>query len=161
MEEGIRVFISKEPLDVQSASDFVADPANGAIDLFVGVVRNNHLGQSVTGITYDVHETLAETEFLNICLEAKGIWPQTRYYVSHYHGHLDVGGISVLIAVSAPHREEAFDSCRYIIEEIKKRAPVWKKEHYPGGVSEWLPGHSLVSELEDQAVCCGKCKAHG
>ncbi len=72
-QNGINVSISKKSLDVSLACDFVADPANGAVDIFVGVVRNHHDGKSVTGITYDVHETLAENELMNICREAEGI----------------------------------------------------------------------------------------
>jgi molybdopterin synthase catalytic subunit len=161
MSHDIHVSITSEKLSAERACDVVADPANGAIDVFIGVVRNHHQGQSVTGITYDVHETLAAATLHDICSEAQGIWPQTRYSVSHYQGYLPVGGVSVLIAVSAPHREEAFESCRYVIEEIKKRAPVWKKEHYIDGESAWLPGHSLVKESEDSGVCCGKCGHHG
>lgn len=157
----IKALVSTEALNVNDACDFVADPANGAIDMFIGVVRDNHQGQAVTGITYDVHETLAERELMNICREAQGIWPETRYFVSHYRGYLPVGGVSVLVAVSAPHREETFEACRYVIEEIKKRAPVWKKEHYISGESEWLPGHSLVAEGGEETICCGKCGAHG
>lgn len=167
-DNGIQVLVTTAPLDVRQACAAVADPANGGIDMFVGVVRNNHLGQSVTGITYDVHETLAAAELMNICREAQGIWPQTKYFAAHYQGYLDVGGISVLIASSAPHREEAFESCRYIIEEIKKRLPVWKKEHYIDGESAWLPGHSLVraeddgdDSDDDHAACCGRCGTHG
>ncbi len=162
MDQSITVLVSKDPLDVKKACNAVADPANGAIDIFVGTVRNSHQGQAVTGITYDVHETLAVAAFRDICREAQTLWPQTRYYVAHYQGYLDVGGISVLIAISSPHRAESFDACRHVIEEIKKRAPVWKKEHYVDGESAWLPGHSLVAAaLEEETVCCGKCRAHG
>lgn len=157
----VSAVISSEPLDFRAAQAFVSDPAYGAIDIFLGVVRNNHQGQAVTGITYDVHETLAEAELLNIYKEAKGIWPEAKCYVSHYQGYLPVGGVSVLIAISTPHREGAFEMCRYFIEEIKKRVPVWKKEHYQNGTSEWLPGHSLVTEAEEQTVCCGRCGSHG
>ncbi len=157
----ISACISREPLDIAKACATVSDPGHGAIDMFVGVVRNHHQGKPVSGITYDVHEPLCAEELLKICREAEGIWPQSRYYVAHYHGYLDVGGISVLIAVSAPHREETFEACRYVIEEIKKRAPVWKKEHYLDGDSAWLPGHSLVTGDDEQVVCCGKCRAHG
>lgn len=157
MEEFINISITEQSLDVQKASDYVSNSENGAINLFIGVVRNNHQGRSVTGITYDAHETLAESELLTICREAKGTWPETRYYVSHYQGYLDVGGISVLIAVGAPHREDVFESCRYVIEEIKKRVPVWKQEHYTDGKSEWLPGHSLITETDSSIVCCGRC----
>lgn len=159
MNADIHAEISEQALDIQKACDFVADPMHGAIDTFVGIVRNHHEGQKVTGITYDVHDVLAEKTLHDICEEAQGFWPETKYYVAHYKGTLDVGGISVLIAVSAAHRAEAFEACRYIIEEIKKRLPVWKQEHYPDGKSEWLPGHSLVADAETGMTCCGKCHA--
>lgn len=158
MNEFITVEISETPLDIQHACDCVADPAHGAIDTFIGAVRNHHEGQDVIGITYDVHTPLAKQALQEICEEALGIWPESKYYVAHYKGTLDIGGISVLIAVSAAHREAVFEACRYVIEEIKKRAPVWKQEHYPDGPSAWLPGHSLVAEAETQTVCCGRCQ---
>lgn len=143
----IHVEISETPLNIQSAYDFVMDSAHGAIDTFVGVVRNHHEGQSVQGITYDVHEGLAEATFKDICLEAQSRWSGIKCYISHFKGELDIGGISVIIAVSAAHRAETFEACRYIIEEMKKRSPIWKKEHYPHGKSEWLPGHSLAEKV--------------
>lgn len=85
------------------------------------------------------------------------MWPETRYYVAHYKGELPVGGISVIIAVSAPHRAETFEACRYVIEELKLRAPVWKQEHYTDGKSDWLPGHSLKEDAAADSICCGKC----
>ncbi len=130
-------------LDIQKAYDFVANSANGAVNSFVGIVRNNHEGKSVTGLTYDLHTTLAKKAFDDICQKALELWPETKYYVAHYHGELSVGGISIIIAVSSPHRAESFEACRYIIEEIKTKAPVWKQEHYIDRKSEWLPGHSL------------------
>ena len=150
--------VSTQPLDVQKAVNIVTDPAHGAIDTFVGVVRNHHEGKAVTGITYDVHTELAGKIFHEICKEAQGAWPGTRYYVAHYQGELDIGGTSIVIAVSAPHRAESFEACRYVIEEIKKRAPVWKKEHYTDGKSDWLPGHSLSAEAETGTLCCGHCQ---
>ncbi|GJL85394.1 MAG: molybdopterin converting factor [Micavibrio sp.] len=143
MTETIYVSVSANPLDLQAAYDFVTDPEHGAVDVFVGAVRDHHEGQSVSGITYDVHEELAEKIFLKICREAQKKWDGIHIYMSHYKGQLDIGGISVIIAVSSAHRAESFEACRYIIEELKKRAPVWKQEHYEHGPSEWLPGHSL------------------
>lgn len=140
---GIKTLVRNTPLNLQEAVNCVCDPRHGAIDTFIGTVRNTHEGKAVTGITYDVHKALAEKTLRDICSEAQELWPGTQYYVAHYHGTLDVGGISVVIAVSSPHRAESFDACRYVIEEIKKRAPVWKKEHYVDGISDWLPGHSL------------------
>jgi len=87
----------------------------------------------------------------------KGFGLEHDYFVSHFYGVLDVGGVSIVIAVSSPHRAESFEACRYVIEEIKKRAPVWKQEHYFEGKSDWLPGHSLNSEAEESLVCCGRC----
>ena len=159
----IQVFVSADPLSLETAVQSVIDPAHGAIDTFIGTVRNMHEGKSVTGITYDVHEVLAEKTFHEICEEAQGLWPDTRYYIAHYQGVLDVRGISIIIAVSSPHRAESFEACRYVIEEIKKRAPVWKKEHYVDGMSDWLPGHSLSEDAENPMTCCGPCQedAHG
>ncbi len=154
----IQVFVSADPLSLETAVQSVIDPAHGAIDTFIGTVRNMHEGKSVTGITYDVHEVLAEKTFHEICEEAQGLWPDTRYYIAHYQGVLDVRGISIIIAVSSPHRAESFEACRYVIEEIKKRAPVWKKEHYVDGMSDWLPGHSLLEEAENSMTCCGHCQ---
>lgn len=160
MQDSILVSISAQPLDIAAAHSFAADPAHGAVDMFIGIVRDHHEGKNVTGITYDAHEALAEKALREICEEAQGMWPETRYYVAHYKGELAVGGISVLIAVGAPHRAETFDACRYVIEEIKKRAPVWKQEHYRDGKSAWLPGHSLAADAEIEAgvICCGKCR---
>ena len=143
MPTSSHVSVSTDLLNIQDAYDFVSDPAHGAVDVFVGAVRNHHEGQSVQGITYDVHEVMAEKAFTEICEEARARWPEIKTYMSHYKGQLDIGGISVIIAVSSPHRAESFEGCRYIIEELKKRAPVWKQEHYESGPSEWLPGHSL------------------
>ena len=143
MSASIHVSVSTKTLNLQEAYDFVTDPAHGAVDLFIGAVRNHHEGQSVQGITYDVHEKLAEKTFMKICEEARKRWGGIKIYLSHYKGQLDIGGISVIIAVSSAHRAESFEACRYIIEELKKRSPVWKQEHYTDGPSEWLPGHSL------------------
>lgn len=151
MGESIYVSVSSNPLSIQAAYDFVTDPAHGAVDVFIGAVRDHHEGQSVSGMTYDVHEALAENIFQEICEEAQQRWGDIKIYMSHYKGQLDIGGISVIIAVGSAHRAESFEVCRYIIEELKRRAPVWKQEHYEDGPSEWLPGHSLVDSKDDTA----------
>ncbi|MCF6344027.1 MAG: molybdenum cofactor biosynthesis protein MoaE [Devosiaceae bacterium] len=143
MSATIHASLTSDKINIQNAYDFVADDAHGAIDVFVGTVRNLHEGQNVLGITYDAHEGLAKNVFTQICLEAQSRWQGAKIYLSHYNGELDIGGISIIIAVSSAHRANSFEACRYIIEEIKKRAPVWKQEHYENGCSEWLPGHSL------------------
>lgn len=140
---GIKTLVATDVLNLDEAVAYVSDPGHGAIDTFIGTVRNHHAGRAVTGITYDIHKELAEKTLYQICKEAQGLWPGTRYYTAHFHGTLDVGGTSIIIAVGSPHRAESFEACRYVIEEIKKRLPVWKKEHYVDGISNWLPGHSL------------------
>lgn len=155
--DNIHAIVTTKILDVAEAVQHVCNPSYGAIDTFIGTVRNNHQGKEVTGLTYDAHKELAEKAFQEICLEAQGLWPETQYYVAHYQGELEVGGISIIIAVGSPHRAESFEACRYVIEEIKKRSPIWKKEHYIDGKSDWLPGHSLIAEAESSLSCCGHC----
>lgn len=159
----IYTHVTTKDISIHDAVLRVTDPAHGAIDLFIGTVRDNHNGKDVTGITYDVHEQLAGDIFTRICREASGLWPDTHYALIHYKGELPVGGTSIVIAVSAPHRAESFEACRYVIEEIKKQAPVWKQEHYRDGKSAWLPGHSLRQENTQDDICCGKCSGvnHG
>ena len=157
MSDHVAVHIVREPPSLAVAMGAVSDPGHGAIDLFIGVVRDNHDGKDVSGMTYDVHEPLAATILATICQEAAGTWPDTHFYAAHYQGSLSVGGISVLVAVSAPHRADCFAACRYVIEEIKTRLPVWKQEHYLDGHSAWLPGHSLRGEAELSETCCGLC----
>lgn len=154
------VSVSCKTIFIQDLLDAVDDGGHGAIDCFVGKVRNQHEGKVVRGITYDGHEILMKKILSEICQEAETKWPQTHYAVSHYLGELEVGGISIAIVVSSAHRAESFDACRFVIEAIKKRLPVWKQEHYEDGKSDWLPGHSLRSAA---APCCGHCggRRHG
>lgn len=160
MRTSIHTEISESLLDIKKACTFVDDPAQGAVCTFTGVVRNYHEGKAVSGITYDIHKPLAEKTLTDICEDALRRWPGTRYYVAHYTGQLPVGGISVIIAVSSAHRAESFEACRYIIEEIKVRAPVWKQEHYTSDKSAWLPGHSLGKSTA-KGGCCGACGGGG
>lgn len=156
----ISTFVSREAISIQTLLREVADDSHGALDFFIGTVRNVHEGRKVKGITYDGHEALMNKTLYEICEEAEREWPETHYAVCHYLGELAVGGISIAIAVSSSHRVESFDACRYVIEEIKKRLPVWKQEHYIDAKSDWLPGHSLRKK---SAPCCGHCggERHG
>ena len=144
MDENFLVAISEEPLSIEAAIGFVQADHHGAVDLFIGTVRNRNLGRDVLAVDYDVLIPLALTVFEDICQLARSQFdPSLKIYISHFKGKLPVGGHSVIIAVSSPHRDESFLACRYILEEIKARAPVWKQEHYVDGVSEWLKGHAL------------------
>jgi len=138
--------VSQNSLVAQDALDFVTLDPNGAETLFVGTVRHFNQGRDVVGITYDVFEPLAIESFKDITQEARSKWgDDLAIYIVHGKGRLDVGGISILIAVGSPHRDEAFKACRYIIEQIKHRSPVWKLEHYVDGDSEWTKGCELCT----------------
>jgi molybdopterin synthase catalytic subunit len=138
--------IATQPIQVQTAVDFVADDAHGAADLFIGTVRNVNLGKAVKGVSYDVFDELTINVFRELAIEARQRWgDKLNIYIEHYKGRLDILGVSILIAVSSPHRDESFKACRFIIEEIKHRAPIWKQEHYLDGDSDWVQGHALCS----------------
>lgn len=141
----IHVCVRETHLSLEKASAFVDAGENGAALLFVGRVRNHNLNKPVSGVSYDAFAPLAETVMGEICAEAQAQFgPELRLYIEHFKGYLPIGGISVIIAVGSPHRAPAYEASRYLIEELKKRVPVWKKEHYLSGDSEWLDGTSLV-----------------
>ena len=138
--------IATTPIVAQASVDFVTDDAHGAADIFVGTVRNHNLGKPVRGVSYDVFDELTINVFKELASEARQRWGEKlNIYIEHFKGRLDITGISILIAVSSPHRDESFKACRFIIEEIKHRAPIWKQEHYVDGDSEWVQGHALCS----------------
>ena len=144
MTQSIYTGISEETLSIQKAADFVDAAENGALNMFIGKVRNHNMGKAVNAVSYDVFAPLACNVFQEICAEATAQFGERlRLYIEHYKGKLEVGGISVIIAVGSPHRDESFQACRYLIEQLKIRAPIWKQEHYVDGVSEWVKGHTL------------------
>lgn len=149
-ELGVRD-IAEAPLDVAAALEFVSDPAFGGIAMFVGRVRDLNHGRDVTGVSYDIFAPLALATFAAICEEARAKWgPRLRVHVSHAHGRLDVGGVAVVIAVGTPHRDEAFQACRHVIEAVKHRAPIWKREHFADGESQWSQGCSLCGRAPEE-----------
>jgi molybdopterin synthase catalytic subunit len=125
------------PADVLAA---VGSPADGAALLFLGTVREQNDGRPVSGMRYDAYAAMALAVLREIATEAAAQAGSDRIAVEHRTGELAVGEVSVAIAVSTPHRAEAFDAARYIIEQIKLRLPVWKHEHYLAGASRWLGG---------------------
>ncbi len=142
--------ITDKPLDAMAGLAYVTEKPNGAETVFVGTVRNHNLGKKVLGVSYDVFIPLAKQNFLEICQEAQQKWGASLdFYVTHAQGRLDIGGVSIVIAVGSPHRDEAFKACRYVIEEIKLRSPVWKLEHYADGDSQWTKGCELCEHTHD------------
>jgi molybdopterin synthase catalytic subunit len=124
----------------------VSRNAHGAVLLFVGTVRDLNEGRRVLGIRYEAYREMAEVVLDQIAQEAEHTAGDCAIAVAHRIGDLDVGDASVMIAVSSPHRAQAFDASRYIIEEIKKRLPIWKHESYAEGDSAWVKGQELPEE---------------
>ena len=137
--------LKKQKIEVKKAEDFIFSSKFGASLIFKGTVRNTNQNKKVTGITYDSHDSMVIKSFEEIYNETdqKLKIKDKAVYIEHVKGYLGLGEISILIAVACPHRAEAYIISRYIIEEIKKRSPVWKKEHYENEDSEWLKGISL------------------
>ena len=137
--------LSKEKIKSENAEEFIASSKFGASIIFYGTVRENNENKKVTGITYDSHDELVIKSFKAIYNEAdqKLNIKEKSVFIEHVKGYVGLGEISIIIAVACPHRSEAYDLSRYIIEEIKKRSPIWKKEHYKNKESEWLKGNPI------------------
>jgi molybdopterin synthase catalytic subunit len=125
----------RDPIDV--AALHAADPRDGAVCVFVGVVRNENLGRSVRHLEYDAYDEMALPLMSAIAEETVRDFAVTRVELVHRLGRLEIGEPSVAVAVSAPHRDAAFKACRHAIDALKSRVPIWKKEHYADG-SQWL-----------------------
>jgi molybdopterin synthase catalytic subunit len=115
-------------LSIDACVANVAGPECGGICIFLGTVRDNFEGHATDHLEYEAYAEMAEETIQAIAGEARGRWPIARVAVQHRTGTLQIGEVSVIVAVSAPHRAEAFEACRYVIDELKERAPIWKKE---------------------------------
>lgn len=128
--------LTHSPLDAAALLATVMGPERGGTAIFLGTVRDE-AGQ-VTGIEYSAYDEMAEAEFDRILGEAAVRWPDARVAVRHRLGLIPLGEASIAIAAAAPHRAAAFDACRYVIEQVKARLPVWKKELHSNGGAAWV-----------------------
>jgi len=159
--ETLYAAVVSAPIDPAEALGRVGGPEDGASLLFLGVVRNSNDGRHVTGVGYEAYDDMARAVLLEIAAEARTILGGGRVAVVHRVGELAVGEVSVAIAVSSPHRSEAFAASRHVIEEIKKRLPVWKHERYTDGDGRWLDGHDPVPEGEAPIANRGSASGAG
>ncbi|MDH4029883.1 MAG: molybdenum cofactor biosynthesis protein MoaE [Chromatiales bacterium] len=139
--------LTREPIDTEQWRRRMFDLTCGGYAAFEGWVRDHNEGQEVLRLEYEVYETLALSEGNKILAEAIERFGVTGAACVHRHGELRLGDVAVWVGVSAAHRDEAFKACRYVIDEVKIRLPIWKKEHYVAGDSGW--------------VNCERCAAHG
>ena len=140
--------IEKDKIKTSIAEAFIKSSSYGASIIFNGTVRNINKNKEVIGMTYDTHDELVIKSFEEIYNEASEKLKiiDKAVFIEHIKGYVVLGETSIIIAVACKHRDQAYMLSRYIIEEIKKRSPIWKKEHYKNEQSEWLKGNPIKDE---------------
>ena len=130
--------ISSETIDLQAFREQLLDRSCGAYVQFDGWVRDHNEGQKVLRLEYEVYEPMAIKEGARILDEARDQFSVSNAFAIHRSGLMELSEVAVVVGVSSPHRGEAFDACRYIIDQAKVRLPIWKKEYYESGAAEWV-----------------------
>ncbi len=136
---GVMFEVTTEPLDARRLEKAVAHSRAGAICTFTGIVRDTSRGRSVTHLEYEAFAEMAMAQMRRIAEEIGQKWPDARVAMIHRTGRLDIGEASVVVSVSAPHRAQAIDACRWGIDRLKESVPIWKKEHASDG-TYWIEG---------------------
>jgi molybdopterin synthase catalytic subunit len=133
--------LTHDVLDHHALTEQVRRPGCGAVVTFLGTVRDLTGGQETVALDYEAFPGMAEKKLAEIEAETRRRWPVGELLLVHRLGRLEVGEISVVVAVSCPHRADAFDACRYAIDRLKELVPIWKKENWADGSTEWVhPG---------------------
>jgi molybdopterin synthase catalytic subunit len=140
VSDPLLVRVSSTPLVIEEALAFIADPGAGGSCVFIGTVRDRSAAGEVTGLSYEAWDDLALARLREIAGTMFERWSPCRVAILHRTGDLAVGEASVVVAVSSPHRAEAFEACRFGIERLKEDVPIWKKEGLVGGESRWVMG---------------------
>ena len=133
--------ITPEPLEPQRLVEHVRKDESGAVALFYGVVRDNNMGRRVLYLEYDAYSEMAEKVMRQIAEETMERWSVTDIAIQHRTGRLEIGETSLLVAISSPHRREAFEACHALVDRFKEAVPIWKKEVWEGG-EEWIEGEA-------------------
>lgn len=131
------MYLTRSPIVLATLIDEVMAPDHGGIATFLGTVRDHHGDRAVRALAYSAYDPMAESVSGEIVSEARARWP-VRVALQHRLGDLGIGDVAVAIAVGGGHRDEAFAACRYVIEELKRRVPIWKREEYADGTTEWV-----------------------
>jgi molybdopterin synthase catalytic subunit len=124
-------------IDVQAVIASVSTAESGGVDVFIGTTRNHSGGRAVLALEYEAYEPMALKVMERVAGEARRRWAVEKIAIVHRTGRVEVGEASVVIAVSSPHRREAFEACRYLIDRLKSEAPIWKREFFADGTVEW------------------------
>ena len=144
-------WLTDQPLDPAALLADVASAGCGATSLFLGTVRNSPEDGDIEAIEYSAYPEMAEAEFDRIVAEARVRWPLARIGLRHRTGRIATGEASIVIAVASPHRADACDCSRYLIEETKQRVPIWKKERFASGQARWVEPSAVSSEASAHA----------
>jgi molybdopterin synthase catalytic subunit len=135
----IDVRVEREPIDVARLLAFVQAPSLGGVALFLGTVRDHRAGRAVARLEYEAYPEMASSELRKIAEEARARFGVARVAVVHRTGRLEIGETSVAVAVGSEHRREALEACRFVIDTLKRTAPIWKREVYADGAA-WIEG---------------------
>lgn len=133
--------LTREEIDIHDLTESVRSNQSGAVILFLGTVRELTGGKKTSALDYEAYPEMAELKLQELEQQARERWPIDRVALVHRLGHLELGEVSVAVAVSCPHRHQAFDAARFLIDELKAWVPIWKKENWADGTTEWVhPG---------------------
>lgn len=142
------VALTNRPIDVADLISQLTAPESGGIDVFIGTTRNHSNGRDVLRLEYEAFETMAVDQMKDLERRARERWPLHRVVIVHRLGIVPVGEASVVIGVSAGHRKEAFEACRFLIDALKQEVPIWKREHFADGTVEWSGSKTITMNLE-------------
>lgn len=135
------IHLTHEPIDFIALTEAVRSTQAGAVVLFLGTVREMTHGRQTVALDYDAYPEMAEAKLRELEAESRSRWPVIEAGIVHRLGHLELGDVSVAVAVSCPHRHQAFDAGRFLIDRLKEVVPIWKKENWSDGSTEWVhPG---------------------
>lgn len=135
------ISLTRDEIDFTAVTESVRSPNSGAVVLFLGTVRELTDGRRTVALDYESYPEMAELKLRELETQARQKWPIDRVAMVHRLGRLELGEVSVAVAVSCPHRHQAFDAARYLIDELKAWVPIWKKENWADGTTEWVhPG---------------------
>ncbi|MGN6481494.1 molybdenum cofactor biosynthesis protein MoaE [Luteibacter sp.] len=152
--------LSHEPVAIEPLLELDTHPECGGLAMFVGTVRDHHDGRSVLRLVYTAHEPLAEKVIREVEAEARRRFSVPYVRIVHRLGDLAIGDIAIACVVRAPHRAEAFEACRYVVDAVKHGAPIWKEEFYADGSSAFVEGCCIRDDLDEPAPHAHRHHSH-
>lgn len=132
--------LQTEPINLRAADEFLRTEEAGAVDLFLGTTRRWTGGRETTTLEYESYQRMALMEMRRLAVSASERWPIAKVCLWHREGDVPLREVSVLVGVSTPHRADAFEACRHLIDALKESVPIWKREQFADGTTEWVEG---------------------